>query len=371
MDKLKILYNDFYKTSKKYLEQETNTKTLEANFELDVSILMNLVPILEKKVTFITSSITDENIILMMKYCNYKLFSFWFLKSGAVVKSVYNKLESDIEKEQFKNIFKEMLLNVQTLISLNNMYTNLKQDTAEIVSDSKKIIEIVNQIKNSTCESSAYHLLQNNYSFIVKTINKVLSDENYLLKMIAVFDSNLINDKNKLNEYREIFTISSNSIIYGIKCVSELEMPTIDIDNNKYVSFFKKVLGNVILFQNNDLNSHRFINVVSKLYVLIQQQLMTNPLVACLLTDVLDSIKAKISVEEIKQKGVRNFQSLIKFISENKSSYKLIISAEYIKREQQIIEILQTISNENKIEHNGKIIDVSNLIKITKNRFFN
>ncbi|AOE46458.1 hypothetical protein SPPV_93 [Sheeppox virus] len=371
MDKLRTLYYDFFNISKKYLEKETNALTSDPNFELDVSILMNLVPVLEKKISSTISVLTkDEDIILMMKYCNYKLFSFWFLKSDAVVKSVYNKLELENEKERFKTIFKDMLINVQTLISINNMYINLKQDTAEIVSDSKKIIDIINQIKNTNCESSAYKLLQNNHSFIVKTINKILSDENYLLKIIAVFDSKLLTDKSKLTEYREIFTISTESIIHGIKCISDLEISTIDVDNNKYIMFFKKILGTVILFQNNDLNSQKFIYIVAKLYSLINQQFKTNPNVGYLLTDVLDSIKTKISIDDIKQKGVNNLQSLIRFISDNKSSYKSILSEEYIKREGEIIDILQNISNESKIEYCGKIIDIRKLIKITKDRFF-
>ncbi|QEJ79245.1 virion core protein [Goatpox virus] len=371
MDKLRTLYYDFFNISKKYLEKETNSLTSNPNFESDVSILMNLVPVLEKKISStISVSTKDEDIILMMKYCNYKLFSFWFLKSDAVVKSVYNKLELENEKEKFKTIFKDMLINVQTLISINNMYINLKQDTAEIVSDSKKIIDIINQIKNTNCESSAYKLLQNNHSFIVKTINKILSDENYLLKIIAVFDSKLVTDKSKLTEYREIFTISTESIIHGIKCISDLEISTIDVDNNKYIMFFKKILGTVILFQNNDLNSQKFIYIVAKLYSLINQQFKTNPNVGYLLTDVLDSIKTKISIDDIKQKGVTNLQSLIRFISDNKSSYKSILSEEYIKREEEIIEILQNISNESKIEYCGEIIDIRKLIKITKDRFF-
>ncbi|ABI99090.1 hypothetical protein DpV84gp106 [Deerpox virus W-1170-84] len=372
MDKLKILYDEFYNVSKQYLEKETQTLTSPPNFESDVSIFINLVPILEKKVCVITPLITDENILLMMRYCNYKLFSFWFFKSGAVVKSVYNKLETDEERTKFKTIFKDILLNVQTLISINNMYSSIKQDTADIVSDSRKIIELVNQFKNTTCESNAYKLLQNNHTFIVKTINKILSDQNYLLKIIAIFDSKLITDKDKLTEYREIFTISTESIIHGIRCISDLDIPTINLDNNnKYISFFKKILGTVILFQNNDLNSQKFVHIVSKLYVLIHQQFKTNPIVGYLLTDVLDSIKSKISIDDIRKKGVHNLQTLIRFIADNKTSYKSIISEEYIKREDTIIDILQTISNENQIEHDGKSVDMRHLIGLTKDRFFN
>ncbi|QDJ95040.1 virion morphogenesis core protein [Hypsugopox virus] len=369
MDKLKCFYNDFYQISKEYLERETKEQTSELNIDSDISTLMNMIPVLEKKVCTITTDITDEQVITMMKYCNYKLLSFWFLKSGAVVKSVYNKLSED-EKITFKNNFKNILLNIQTLISLNNMYNNLKQDTADIVSDSRKIIEIVNHIKNAKCDSSAYQLLQTNYSFIIKTINKILSDENYLLKMIAVFDSNLVTDKNKLNEYREIFTISSESVIYGIKCVSDLDISLINVENNKYTTFFKKVLANVILFQNNDLNAQKFINIVSKLYVLTYTQLTSNPMMAQLLNDVLESIKTKVSVDDIKQRGITNLQTLIKFISDNRTSYKSIIVDEYISRENIIMELLQNIINENHIEYNNELVSVEKIIKITKERFF-
>ncbi|QQG31584.1 hypothetical protein [Swinepox virus] len=371
MDKLRVLYDYFYNISKIYLERETHSTTLSPNFDSDVSIFMNLVPILEDKICSITSTISDDDVLRMMRYCNYKLFSFWFLKSGAVVKSVYNKLELEDEKVKFKNVFKDILINTQTLISINNMYKNIKQDTADIVSDTKKIVDIINQIKNSNCESNAYKLLQTNHNFIVKTINKILSDQNYLLKVIAVFDSKLITDKDKLSEYREIFTISTESIIHGIRCISDLEIPTIELENNKYISFFRKILGTVILFQNNDLNSQKFIHIVAKLYILIYQQFKTNPALGYLLTDVLDSIKDKISVDDIKRQGINNIQSLIRFISDNKSSYKTILSEEYLKREEDIINILQIISRENNIEHAGKIIDIRNLIEITKCRFFN
>ncbi|APG58316.1 protein A6 [BeAn 58058 virus] len=371
MEKLKQLYYSFYNTSKIYLERETSSKTLDANFESDVSIFMSLVPVLEKRICPISNDIDDENIILMMKYSNYKLFSFWFLKSGAVVKSVYNKLESDEEKEKFKNTFKEILLCVQTLININNMYNNLKQDTSDIVADTKKIIDIINHLKNTTCETSAYKILQDNNSFIVKTINKILSDENYLLKIIAVFNTDLVTDKDKLIEYREIFTISTESIINGIRCISDLEIPSIDIENNKYISFFKKILSTVIIFQNNDLNAQKFVYIVSKLYVLIHNQFKTNPIVGYLLTDVLDSIKSKISIDDIKDKGVHNLQTLIKLISENRNFYKSILVEEYTKREDMVIGILQSIANENNIEHNGKIINIKYLIDITRNRFFN
>ncbi|ADK63735.1 m95L [Myxoma virus] len=370
MDKLKVLYEDFYRISRLYLEKETQSTTLAPDFDVDVSIFMNLVPVLEQKVVPVNADISDDDVLRMMKYCNYKLFSFWFLKSNAVVKSVYNKLETEDEQRTFTKLFKDILTNVQTLISINNMYNNIKQDTADIVSDSKKIIDIVHQIRNANCESSAYKLLQTNYNFIVKTINKILSDENYLLKIIAVFDSKLVTDKDKLTEYREIFTISTESIIHGIRCISELDIPTIEVENNKYIAFFKKILGTVILFQNNDLNPQKFIQAVSKLYVLIYQQFKTNPEVAYLLTDVLDSVKTKVSIDEIKQKGINNLQSLIKFISDNKTSYKAILSDEYTKRENSIIDILQSISEENRIEHGGNVINIRYLIDITKNRFF-
>nr|WGO62723.1 virion morphogenesis core protein [Wadden Sea poxvirus] len=368
MDKLKVIYNDFYNISKIYLEKETNINTLDPDFDTDVSTLMCLIPLLEKKVCIISSSISDDDIISMMRYCNYKIFSFWFLKSGAVVKSVYNKLDEK-DKDIFKNIFKNMLINTQILISLNNMYNSIRKDTANIIEDSKKIIEIINQIKKSSGESSAYQILQNNYSFIIKTINKVLSDEHYILKMIAVFDSKLVNDKDKLSEYRELFTISTESIIHGIKCVTDLDISTVVVDNNKYISFFKKVLSNVIIFQNNEINSQRFVYTIAKLYVLIYHQLTLNPKVIELLSDILESVKYKISIDEIKQKGITNLQTLIKFISDNKNLYKSIIVNEYINRENIIIELLQSIANDYNILSDGKIININYLIKIFKDRF--
>ncbi|AUL80574.1 hypothetical protein [Vaccinia virus] len=88
--------------------------------DFDLNIFMTLLLVLEKKVCAITPPIEDDKIVPMMKYCSYQSFSFWFLKSGAVVKAVYNKLDY-VKKEKRVDTSRDMLLNVQTLISLNSM----------------------------------------------------------------------------------------------------------------------------------------------------------------------------------------------------------------------------------------------------------
>ncbi|AST09316.1 virion core protein [Murmansk poxvirus] len=368
MDKLRVVYDEFVAISKEYLEKETGMTASDVDMDFDLNILMTLIPVLEKKIIPITSDIDNNDILKMMKYCSYQGFSFWFIKSGAVVKSVYNKLDEE-KKEKFVNIFKEMLLNVKTLISLNSMYSRLKQDTEDIVSDSKKIMEIISHLRNSVNENAAYQVLQNNHSFISATLNKILSDENYLLKIIAVFDSKLISEKETLNEYKQLYTISTDSLVYGIKCICKLDMSSVQLTNNKYVLFVKKILPKIMLFQNNDVNSQQFANIVSRIYVLIYDQLGSNINVKNLLIETLESAKTKISLEKIKQSGINNIQGIIKFISDNKTEYKSIISEEYLSKEDKIIDILQDIVNEYNITYENKLLNVRSLIKTFREKY--
>ncbi|ANS71184.1 virion morphogenesis core protein [Pteropox virus] len=369
MDKLKTLYEKFYCISKTYLESETGQQTDDPEFDVDVSTLMSIVPVLEQKVCEISPSLTDAEVIKLMKYCNYQLFTFWFMRSNAVVKSVYNKL-SECEKKDFICTFKEMLTVTQTLIMLNNMYNNIKHDTEDIVADSKKILEIITQIKSLSGEGRIYHLLNSHYSFIVRTVNKIFSDENYLLKLVAVFDSEMVNNKQKLEEYRQLLTISTESLKHGIKCISELTF-SISVEPNKYTTFFRKVLSNIIIFQNNsDLNATKFITSVSKMYILVYSQLKGNDDVRILLSNVLESLKTKVSPEDIKSRGVRNIQSLIGYISDHKSVYKSILEQEYTTREDNIVNLLQQIVNNNNICYNSEVLNVCDLIKTAKESFF-
>ncbi|AEN03696.1 virion core protein [Yokapox virus] len=368
MDKLRVLYDDFVTLSKEYLEKETGITSSDVDFEFDLNILMTLIPVLEKKIITITQDIDNDNILKMMKYCSYQSFSFWFIKSGAVVKSVYNKLDDD-KKELFLTTFKEMLLNVKTLVSLNSMYSKLKQDTEDIVSDSKKIMEIISHLRNAVNENAAYQVLQTNHSFISATLNKILSDENYLLKIIAVFDSKLIMEKDKLNEYKQLYTISTDSLVHGIKCICKLDMSSVQLNNNKYVLFVKKTLPKIMLFQNNDINSQLFANIVSRIYVLIYNELTSNINVKNLLLETLESAKTKISLEKIKQSGINNIQGIIKFISDNKTEYKTIISQEYISKEDKIICILQDIVNEYNITYENNLLDIRSLITSFRTKY--
>ncbi|QHG62656.1 virion morphogenesis [Cetacean poxvirus 1] len=368
MDKLKCLYDEFYCISKEYLERETCTPTDPPDFDNDVSTLMALLPILEKKVCTIESA-SNDSIILMMKYCDYQIFSFWFLKSGAVVKSVYNKLD-DSNKSKFVDLFRNILINTHTLIYLNAMYSNIKRDTIDIVNDSKKIIEIVNSVRSANGEANAYHLLQQHYTFIVKTINKIMSDKNYLLKLVAVFDNDLLADKERLDNYRELLFVSTEGAIYGLQCISNITIASVVFEGNKYITFFKKVLSNVIIFQNNDLNHQRFIVSVYKLYVLLYRQLTDNQNLSIILHDVIESLKNNISVDEITAKGVKNLRDLINFISTNKSTYKDILCREYECRENVLLQVMQEIVNENGVEYNNQKIDVSMLVKKAKENFF-
>ncbi|AWU47140.1 Virion morphogenesis [Sea otter poxvirus] len=369
MDKLRELYDEFYSISKTYLEKETGQQTDSPDFEVDVTTLMSIVPILEKKVCCISQDITNEQVLRLMRHCNYQVFSFWFMRSDAVVKSVYNKLTDDM-RDVFVCLFKDMLTVTQTVISLNNMYNNIRQETADIVADSKKILEIIASMRSLSGEGKIYNLLQSHFVFIVKTINKILSDKNYLLKLVAVFDSDLVANKDKLDEYRQLLTISTEGLIYGIQCVSDITMD-IPIDQNKYTLFLKKVLANVLLFQNNSsLNPNKFITAVSKLYILIHDQLRDNEDVRQILTDVLESLKTKVSVDDIKSKGIKNLQSLIGYISNNKTMYRSLIETEYITREKDIICTLQQIIVKHNVCINDKLVDIETLISSAKQNFF-
>ncbi|AUL80573.1 hypothetical protein [Vaccinia virus] len=230
-------------------------------------------------------------------------------------------------------------------------------------------MEIVSHLRASTTENAAYQVLQQNNSFIISTLDKILSDENYLLKIIAVFESKLTSEKETLNEYKQLYTISSDCLVYGIRCGSNRDIASVQLSNNKYVLFVKKMLLKIILFQINDINGQKFANVISKIYTLIYRQLASNVDVGCLLTGAIECAKTKISVEKIKQTGINKVQSLIKFISDNKKKCKTIISEEYLSKDDRIITILQDIVNEHNKKYDNKLLNMRDLIVIFRDRY--
>lgn len=366
MEKFKALYGEFCNLSISFLERESGTKADAVDVDADVDTLLTLVPMLEKRVCPVSPDMGDEHLLLFMKYLNYKALSFWFLRSDAVVKSTYNKIHSDAHRARFRALFREMLNSLQTIISLNTMYNHLKQDTSAIIDDSKKIMELVAQIRSTNGEQQAHKLLQKNYSFIVKTINKVLSDEFYLLKLASVFNSDLVNDRERLEEYRDFFYVSTENAVHGIQCMSEIAIGGIDAPNNKYSLFFRRVVSNIVLFQTHDVHAGRFAAVVAKLYVLIYREMCDNTRLSGLLEDTLKSIRDSVSQTEFDKSSMKNLQSLVRHIADHRSKYREMLATGYAKHEAQLVEILQEIVTRNDVCFRGEPVVVLDLVQSIK-----
>ena len=369
MDRFRALYGEFCRLSVEHLERETGTRADAVDVDVDVDTMLSLLPILERKVCALHAA-SDEQLLLFMKYFNYKVLSFWFLRSDAVVKSLYNRLQDEPARAHFRELFRALLASTQTLVSLNAMYRNIKQDTADIIADSKKILEIVAQVRATTCEQQAYRLLSSNYNFLVKTANKVLSDENYLLKLIALFNTELVQDRERMEEYRELFSLSAENAVHGIRCMCDVSVEAVDFAGSRYSAFFRRVLSNVLLFQTHGLNAQRFVQIVSKLYTLIHSELTQNAALAEMLSAVLDSIKDRLSVDELRQHGVRNLQSLVRYIASRREFYRELLLGEWRAREDTLVHLLQEIVTRNGVQFRESPVDVAAVLRALKEQVF-
>lgn len=370
MDRLRCCYARFYDISKDYLSRGTGMCVDCFDFETDVDTLVAMVPMLESSVCPITPDMTDANVLSLMKHCSYQALSFWFLKSNAVVKSVYNSIPSEEERREFASVFKEVLLSAQTIVSLNAMYKSIRSDTEEIVDDSKKLMEIVAQIRGANGSKSIMKILQGHYSFLVKCLNKVFSDENYVLKLVAVFDSSLLTDKEKLKEYREMLLISAESAAHGIRCISDVDIAsvTIDGDRAKYLQFIKKITSSMLVFQNRELRPAKFAAAVCKLYVVLYNEFKTNASIAQLVREVIDSLRGKLAPQDLKSAGVKNVQTLVRYVANHRTLYKDLLAGEYSTREGSLVEIVQGVISANGITYRGEPLQIRDLIAMVKEK---
>nr|6BR9_A Chain A, Protein A6 homolog [Fowlpox virus strain NVSL] len=236
--------------------------------------------------------------------------------------------------------------------------SNMKKDTNEIVQDLKKILGIVSLIKSANNEHQAYKILMENNSFIIRTINKVLADSNYIIKIIALFNTDVVSDKIKLEEYKDVFSFSKENVIFGIKCFCDITIDGIDQINNKYVSFFKKVLPNIILFQTSCVKTTQFVNIFSKLSSIVYSEILTNERLHVLFSEIMASFKTKVSVEDLKKRKVNNIQGLISEISNNREMYKNIFVEEYEKHKTTLISIVQCITDNYNINYKENAVDI-------------
>ncbi|UWX11411.1 CRPV-302 [Crowpox virus] len=358
MNKFKKMYDEFYNFSKPYLESSSGKKVSKKDAESDLIALLASLPVLEERIGTINSEMSTECIIRAMQNTDFRMFTFWYMRSDAKVKSLYNKIKEDEEKQKFIEIFKNMLMSVKVIASINNMYCNMKKDTNEIVEDVKKILEIVSLLKGVSNEQHAYKVLMDNSSFITKTINKVLADSDYIIKVIALFNTDVVSDKIKLEEYKDIFSFSKDNVIFGIKCFSEVDVNGIDNINNKYIQFFKKILSNIIMFQASQVKVNQFIQVLSKLSSVIYSEIKTNETLHVIFREILDSLKGKVSIEDLKRRKVNNLQGLIGEISSNREMYKNIFIEEYAKHRNTLISAIQSIVDSYNIKYKEGDIDI-------------
>ncbi|ARF02787.1 SWPV1-216 [Shearwaterpox virus] len=358
MDKFKRAYNDFYEFSKPYLERSSGQKVGKKDPESDLLALLSSLPLLEEKIGALNNEMSIETVICAMQNTDFRMLSFWYMRSDAKVKSLYNKIATECEKQKFIEIFKNMLLSVKVIASINNMYCNMKKDTNEIVEDVKKILEIISLLKNVGTEQQAYKILMDNNSFITKTINKVLADSDYIIKIIALFNTDVVSDKIKLEEYKDVFSFSKENVIFGIRCFSNITVDGIEHMNNKYIHFFRKILSNIMMFQASEVKVNQFIQVFSKLSKIVYSEIKTNDTLHVLLKEVIESLKEKVSIEDLKQRKVNNLQGLIGEISSNREMYKTIFIEEYTKHRTTLILAIQCIVDSYNVKYQEGDIDV-------------
>ncbi|ASC55559.1 hypothetical protein SePPVgORF074 [Seal parapoxvirus] len=370
MDRLQKCYSRFYEISKEYLHKGTGMCVDCFDFETDVDTLVAMVPMLESSVCAISPDMPDASVLALMKHCNYQALSFWFLKSNAVVKSVYNSIPCEDERREFLCVFKDVLLSVQTLVSINAMYRNIRSDTEEIIDDSKKLMEIVSQVRSASGSNIVLKILQSHYSFLVKCLNKVFSDENYVLKLVAVFDNSLMTDKQKLKDYRDLLRVSAESAAHGIQCVSNVEVASVAIegDRAKYLAFIKKVTSSMLVFQNKSLRPVKFATAVCKLYVVLYKEFKTNVEIGKLVKEVIQSLRDKLSPQDLKGAGVKNMQTLVRYVANHRALYKDMLAGEYSTREDLLVDIVQRVIADNGVTYCGKPIVVRELLNMVKEK---
>ncbi|ATI21206.1 virion morphogenesis core protein [Eastern grey kangaroopox virus] len=358
MERFRSLYALFYERSKFYLESGTGTAVGDTDLDADLDTFLTVIPLLERKVCAISADMPAEKVVQMMKYFNYKLLSFWFLRSDAVAKSIYKRIADESERARFLDLFRDTLVSAKVIVSLNAVYRNIKRDTDEIIQDSKRIMEIFAHMRKTSGDQQAYRLLVDNHAFIVRTLNKVLSDENYILKIISLFNTELVTDRDKLEEYREVFTFSTDGAVHGIRCFGRITIDGVEPVHSKYVDIFRRMLNNVLLFQNHALNSKQFVSVVGKLYRLMYEELTGNEEVGRFLSAVMEAMKARISVEELKRRNVGNLQNLISEISRNRDTYRELIAEEYAKHRSWLTCILQEIVDRRGVRYDGAPVNI-------------
>ncbi|WZD65176.1 hypothetical protein [Pseudocowpox virus] len=370
MDRLRSSYERFYEISREHLSRCTGICVDCLDFDTDVDTLVSMVPVLESSVCPIAPEMSEADVLALMKHFNYQALSFWFLKSNAVAKSVYNSIADAEQKREFVQVFRDVLLAAQTLVSLNAMYRNMRSDTEEIIEDSKKIMELISHIRGANGANPIMKILQNHYSFLVKCLNKVFSDENYVLKLVAVFDNSLMTDKQKLKEYQELLRVSADSAAHGIRCVSDLEIASVSIegDRAKYLQFLKKIMGSMLVFQNKDLKPAKFATAVCKLYVVLYNEFKTNVEIGKLVRDVFESLRGKFSPQDLKSVGVKNVQTLVRYVANHRALYKEVLAGEYCAREGSLVDIVQSVIAENGITHCGRPIVVRELLAMIKEK---
>ncbi|WOC35465.1 hypothetical protein [Equine parapoxvirus] len=369
MDRLRSSYARFFEISREHLERGTGLRVDAVDFGTDVDTLVAMIPVLES-VRPISAAMSDADVLALMKHCNYQALSFWFLKSNAVAKSVYNSIGDEGGRREFLRTFRDVLLSAQTLVSINAMYRNIRQDTESIIEDSKKLMELVAHVRGATGANAVLRVLQTHHAFLLKTLNKVFSDENYVLKLVAVFDNSLVTDKEKLQEYRELLLVSAESAAHGIQCVSDVEVESVAIegDRAKYLAFVKKITSGMLVFQNKELRPVKFATAVCKLYLVLYREFRENAAISALVREVIDSLRAKLSPQNLRASGVKNLQTLVRYVAGNRSAYRELLAGEYSARESSLVDIAQRVVDENGVTYCGERVDVRALLGAVKEK---
>ncbi|QGT47464.1 ORF165 [Saltwater crocodilepox virus] len=371
MEKFRRVYQTFFEISRLHLER-SGERTADPDPESDVQTLVSALAAAEGRLgRRIDADLPDDDVVRCMKMISYRVLSFWFLRSPAVVKSVYKSLP-EAERGRFLALFRDLLVAAQTIGNLNALYSNIKQDASEIIDDSKKLLEIMQKVKAASNDNQAFSVLNANATFISTLINHALSDENYLVKIIAIFYDDLVTDREKLEFYKEIFSLSTENVLDAVGHLMRLEVGSrVDApsQNSRYVKFFKKILCKVSILQNHNIDSHALLVKVLRLYAVVRDEITSNDELIALGRGALDEFRAKLDLDDLKQERISSLRSMLGYINSNRSFYRDVVVETFRKFQAESTRILRGVIARHALKYDGRAVDLDAFVSVVYDKY--
>ncbi|ABJ09018.1 hypothetical protein CRV127 [Nile crocodilepox virus] len=371
MEKFRRVYRDFVEISCRHLER-SGERTADPDPESDVQTLVSALAAVESRLgRRVDADLSDDDVVRCMKMISYRVLSFWFLRSPAVVKSVYKSLP-DAERARFLALFRDLLVATQTIGNLNALYSNIKQDASEIIDDSKKLLEILQKVKAAANDNQAFSVLNANATFISTLINHALSDENYLVKIIAIFYDDLVTDREKLEFYKEIFSLSTENVLDAVGHLMKLEVGSCvnaPSQNSRYVKFVKKILCKVSVLQNHNIDSHALLVKVLRLYAVVRDEITSNDELIALGRGALDEFRAKLDLDGLKQERISSLRSMLGYINSNRSFYREVVVKTFRKFQAESTRLLRCVIARHALKYDGRAVDLDAFVSTVYDKY--